>query len=310
MKIGYAYRLFLVSIALVLVTIGLLILRAFKVQDEVVDAEDHRFRSSLLAMELFQSSEDLTRLARSYVSSRDPVFEERYLLTLDLRNGKPGGAVTNTLNYWRLSRSGQGNSGTNDGAASLEDMLRREGFAQRELDLFREAQRLSEESVRMEREAFAAMKGLFDDGRGNLTVRRDPDSNYAADLLSSANYLEVKGRISDGIHRFMEAMDARTRTELNRKRDELWSWISWAVVMAFVAFLIVIGVTLHAFRAILIPIGRLRAKVAEIRGGNYSARCESVSTTEIGELCSHFNSMAGALEADIAKRMEVEAALR
>jgi PAS domain S-box-containing protein len=310
MKISYAYKLFLVSIALVLVTIGLLILRAFKVQDAVVDAEDHRFRSFLLAMELFQSSEDLTRLARSYASSGDPAFEERYLLTLDLRNGRPVRGGTNALDYWRLSRLGQGSASTNAEAASLEDMLRREGFAQGELDLFREAQRLSEESVKMEREAFAARKGLFDDGRGNFTVRRDPDSDYAVDLLSSDKYLEVKGRIADGIHRFLEAMDTRARTELSSKRAELWGCISWAVALAFIAFLIVIIVTIHAFRAILIPIDRLRSRVAEIRAGNYSARCEIVSNTEIGELCSHFNSMAGALEADIAKRKEVEAALR
>lgn len=310
MKLSHAYKLFLVSIALVLVTIGLLILRAFQVQDKVVDAEERRFRSFLLATELFQSSEELTRLARSYVSSADPKFEERYLLALDLRNGKPGGRATKAVSNLRLNRSGQENSGVNDRSASFEETLRREGLAQRELDLFFEAQKLSEELIRMEREALAAMKGLFDDGRGNFTVRRDPDSNYASDLLSGDKYLEVKVRIADIIQRFMGAMDARTRAELSSRRAELWGWIWAAVVSAFIAFLIVVIVTVYAFRAILIPIDRLRARLAEVRAGNYSARCETVSHTEIGELCSHFNNMARALEADIAKRMEVEAALR
>ena len=52
------------------------------------EAQRARYASYLLADELRQSSDDLTRLARTYVVSGDPKWEQQYLEVLDIRNGK------------------------------------------------------------------------------------------------------------------------------------------------------------------------------------------------------------------------------
>jgi diguanylate cyclase (GGDEF)-like protein/PAS domain S-box-containing protein len=79
------------------------------------------------------------------------------------------------------------------------------------------------------------------------------------------------------------------------------------IVLALVCMVVII---IHAFSRILRPIDQLRGQVAQIAKGNYGARCEVTSENEIGELCSHFNSMSDSLQSDIKKRIEVEETLK
>ena len=59
-----------------------------KTQAMVGHASDLRYHSYLLASELRQSSEDLTRLARTDVVTGDPKYEQQYQESLDVRGGK------------------------------------------------------------------------------------------------------------------------------------------------------------------------------------------------------------------------------
>ena len=56
-------------------------------QNKITAAQERRYQSYLLADELRQSSDDLTRLARTYVVTSDPRYEEQYWTVLDIRNG-------------------------------------------------------------------------------------------------------------------------------------------------------------------------------------------------------------------------------
>ena len=55
---------------------------------ELTRVNADRYQSYLLADELRQSSDDLTRLARTYVISGDPMWEQQYLEVIEVRNGK------------------------------------------------------------------------------------------------------------------------------------------------------------------------------------------------------------------------------
>jgi len=56
------------------------------------DTAARRYQSFLLADELRQSSDDLTRLARTYVVSGDAKWEKQYLEIVGIRDGR--------LPYW------------------------------------------------------------------------------------------------------------------------------------------------------------------------------------------------------------------
>jgi len=75
------------NILLVLLTTAMV----FWLQSKVTDfdyASNNRIDSYLLADELRQSSDDLTRLGRTYVLTGDEKYEKMYFDILDIRNGK------------------------------------------------------------------------------------------------------------------------------------------------------------------------------------------------------------------------------
>ncbi len=310
MKIRHSYEILAVFFMGWFIILGLIIFRTLRIQDELVRNEQHRFRSFMLIIELFQSSEDLTRMARSYVSTDNPVYEQRYYEILDIRNGKRPRPTRYPVTYWHLARAKGGTAVAPGETVALQELMRREGFIEKEFRLLREAQANSDHLVSMEQQAFAAMKGLYDDGQGNFTARRPPDRAFASGLLFSDQYFAEKARIMAPIQQCMDAIDARTRTELSDCQFNLRQHILAALVAVLVALLALTSKFIHTFRRILNPIEHLRAQVAAIAAGRYSARCDQVSANEIGELCAHFNHMAAVLEADILSRQRAEATLK
>ena len=76
------------SMILFLLVIGGITERMLMNQKQLTAAKERRYQSYLLADELRQSSDVLTRLARTYVVTADPQYEEQCWAVLDIRNGK------------------------------------------------------------------------------------------------------------------------------------------------------------------------------------------------------------------------------
>ena len=79
-----------VFVILLLLLLGsvLTMWRLVEVQTEATASEHRRHESYRLADQLRQSSDDLTRMARTYVVTGDPLFEQYFRDILDIRNGK------------------------------------------------------------------------------------------------------------------------------------------------------------------------------------------------------------------------------
>lgn len=103
------------------------------------EAARRRHASYLLADELRQSSDDLTRLARTYVvSGGDPRWEQQYLEILDIRNGlKPRPRAYERI-YWDF-RAVDADVPPGGEAIALLDLMKREGFSDQELAKLAEA---------------------------------------------------------------------------------------------------------------------------------------------------------------------------
>lgn len=64
MKIRYFINVFFIAIVLCLSMLGILVYQMLNSSNDVAIAYRHQYRALQLAQELFQSSEDLTRMAR------------------------------------------------------------------------------------------------------------------------------------------------------------------------------------------------------------------------------------------------------
>ncbi|OWY38384.1 chemotaxis protein [Xenophilus sp. AP218F] len=122
-------------------------------------AADTRYQSYLLATELRQSSDDLTRLARTYVVTRDPVYEKQYMDILAIRNGeKPRPQEYNRI-YWDfVAATGQAPRPDSDVKRPLLDMMKDLGFTDEEFGKLSEAKKNSDGLVNTEVEAMKLVK--------------------------------------------------------------------------------------------------------------------------------------------------------
>ena len=188
---------------------------AFFNQRAVNRAQINRYESFRLAQELRASSEDLTRLARTYVVTGDPVYEEQYWHLLDVRNGVKPRADGRTV--------------------PLRTLMQAQGFSVEEFAKLKEAENNSNALVTTETIAMNAVKGQFDDGRGGYTRRGPPDPELARRIMHDQKYHADKAIIMGPIAEFETLLDRRTEAlaAAGRRRGDFV--MSIGVLLASVA---------------------------------------------------------------------------
>jgi len=209
-KLKTSFSIFFGFQLILLVVLAILIVLLFQNQQKLAASRDTHFNSYLLADELRQSSDDLTRLARAYVATGNPEFEKEYWTVLDIRNGKIPRPTSYNRIYWDFV-SATGKKPRADGEKiSLQNLMIKEGFTQAEFDLLALAQQNSDGLVTAERVAMNAMKGIFDDGTGSFSNKGAPDPALANELMNNAEYYKTKAEIMRPIYEFYEMFETRT----------------------------------------------------------------------------------------------------
>ncbi|MFM8634592.1 MAG: methyl-accepting chemotaxis protein [Planctomycetia bacterium] len=187
-------------------------LAAFVSQRSLSQAQTNRFESYRLANELRQSSDELTRLARTYCVTDDPEFEREFWHVLDVRNGtqpRPDGRTV-----------------------PLRTLMEQQGFTEAEFAMLEQAEDNSNALVATETIAMNAMKGLFADGQGGFTKRGEPDRERARRIMHDSQYHADKARIMEPIGRFEQMIDRRTDEAARTAR---WRSDAMMLVMIVVA---------------------------------------------------------------------------
>jgi hypothetical protein len=221
-------RLLLTALFPVLGLLALSVLTFFN-QRGLNRSQANRHASLVLAQELRASSDELTRLARTYVVTGDPAHEAAYWRLLDVRNGKQPRPDGRTV--------------------PLRTLMERQGFAAAELAKLQEAEDNSNALVSTERIAMHAVKGEYDDGRGGFTRKGPPDFDLARRIMHDERYHDDKEVIMGPIRRFEELLDSRTERETERLR--LWGdllHLLGLILSAVAVVAVVLGIRRHAQR--------------------------------------------------------------
>ena len=243
-------KLFLIlfGIQILLVTcLGVLTFILFRNQSNLNKSQDVHFRSTQLADELRQSSDDLTRMARAYVATGNPEFESEYWAVLDIRKGKiPRPTYYNRI-YWDFI-SGSGQKPRPDGETiSLRDLMIREGFTKAELEKMTEAQNNSDGLVKTENVAMHAVKGLFDDGTGSFTIKRKPDREMANRIMNDEAFYRNKAGIMKPIDEFYLMIEKRTAGDVDAyaKDSNYLIWGIMAIIIIIISSFVVSYITIQ-----------------------------------------------------------------
>ncbi|MGQ7847442.1 methyl-accepting chemotaxis protein [Granulosicoccus sp. 3-233] len=195
--------------SLLLICILAVVLLMLRNQNELVYNQEIRYRSYLAADELRQSSDDLTRLARTYVVTRDQRYEEQFWDVLAIRDGqKPRPQDYNRI-YWDFIAAGEIPRPAGPALALLAHMQAL-GFTDQELAKLDEAKQNSDGLVKLESTAMNAVKGLFEDDEGKFTRQGEPNFELARNLMHSADYHRQKAYIMRPLDEFYTLLDERT----------------------------------------------------------------------------------------------------
>ncbi len=225
-----------------LVLVALLVLAAWvlhrfeKAGDAVSEAQQSRYASYLLADELRQASDDLTRLARTYVMTGDPRWEDQYVEILDIRSGKKPRPAHPERIYWDFRAANVDPGRGTLPPAPLLDLMKAAGFTDNELAKLQEAAANSDGLVRTETMAMNLVKGLAADASGAFTVQVAPDLHRAQEMMHEGMYHANKAKIMKPLDGFFVALDERTQQAVATAMAERDRWFfileTLAVLMA------------------------------------------------------------------------------
>ena len=158
------FQMFLVVLCIVLMpALGIIFVNIQNISSQLEDASARQLNSYKLADELRQSSDDLTKLVRSYVATagKNPGFEEQYNAILDIRNGKSPRPEEYNRIYWDFVAGGIKKPRPDSNLRiALKDLMKQEGFTEAEFKKIEETEARSNVLVNLELKAFEMIKNL------------------------------------------------------------------------------------------------------------------------------------------------------
>ncbi|MDH2916946.1 MAG: ATP-binding protein, partial [Gallionella sp.] len=172
-------------------------------EKQVNHAIEQRHLRFLLADELRQSSDDLTRMVRTYVVTGDPIYKKHYQDILDIREGKiprPDG-YQDIYRDMELSNAPP-HSGSGQAIALLE-LMRQAGFTDQELAKLAQAKANSDGLTTTE---LLAMKLIETTGTYSAA-----NHAQARMMLYDAKYHQAKAAIMKPIAEYYQLAETRTR---------------------------------------------------------------------------------------------------
>ncbi|PHV18775.1 methyl-accepting chemotaxis protein [Janthinobacterium sp. BJB303] len=282
--------IFLLSLALSVISLWALFRVAGK-QAEANRVTETRYQSYLLADELRQSSDDLTRLARTYVVTGDARYEQQYLDILDIRNGKKPRPAHYERIYWDFVAAGVPVPASTGPAVPLAELMRKAGFSEQEFAKLREAQANSDGLVKTEVIAMNAVKGRFDDGSGNFTRTGPPDLEMARAIMHDAAYHSNKARIMQPVNEFLTLLDQRTSAAVQTAMSGTMAAYSVTVGVLLVSVMVSLLCLFLVYRHIKRSLDQAIATAQLIAGGDLSIDAVIERADEIGVLLHAMNTI-------------------
>lgn len=311
MSIRYRFQLIFGLLSGAMLLVGIATIWAMGTVQHLHDTERNRFESYKLADELRQSSDDLTRMARSYAATRDNRYKLYFQDILDIRAGTVPYPEGYDGLFWDFIVA-QGGPVERDGAPSaLLDRMRALGFTEAELAKLAEAERESNDLVKLEAVAMNAVEGRFRDENGDFTVPGEPDRALALRLLFGEEYHTAKAGIMRPIHEFFELLEERTSAETLAIRTEHDRALQLTFLAVILTLVLIGWCFIYLRQQVVTPMAALRDNIDEFRytraavGSELSGRPDEIGTIAKG-LEQATEEVAGFIDQISATREELK----
>lgn len=222
----FSRYVFFTLVSFVLVVLAFLV---YVYAENQVDKQNLlRIKSFQLADELRQSSEDLTRLVRSYVQTGNPLYKAHFQEVLDIRDGLAPRPVEYQGIYWDLVLEDDKRPRPYSNVKKpLLELMSEQGFTPEEFAKLAEAKANSDALTQIEFKAMSIIEST-----DNVT---DSIRAQAASLLHDQTYYHAKVGIMKPIDEFNRMIDQRTQDAVNNALKAAsilrWVFITFGVIL-------------------------------------------------------------------------------
>ncbi|WP_343561978.1 methyl-accepting chemotaxis protein [Kiloniella sp. b19] len=251
------------------------------------ETRDNRYYSYLLADELRQSSDDLTRLARTYVITGDSSYKDQYFDILAIRGGEKERPSDYHRIYWDFVAAGEAKPRPGSGVkAPLLDLMKEAGFTDEEFAKLSEAQANSNGLVNTEVVAMNLVEGKDDQGNPVGTS----DFERARTMMHSVQYHEFKANIMRPVDEFFLLLEKRTQSEIDVAEEDVVFYRNMMLGALAFSILMALALCFFVYSRVIVSMGRISQSMERIAGGDVETAVEeSHRSDEIGK-------MAGSVE--------------
>jgi HAMP domain-containing protein len=271
---------------------GTLSILAVRAERDRARSADQLVSSLKLAGQLRQSSDDLTRMARIYVSTGEAKYREYFLRILAIRNGTQLRPPEYGGIFWDEVLCGT-RTITHEGEPTvLRELMYRMGFTEAEFALLKEAEDHSNDLVNLEEIAMNAVVGRFQDDNGEFTRTGPPDFDLARSIMFGSRYHAAKGKIMEPIDSFNRRIERRLRAEMEQLHLRSLKLANWQVLVALLTGATMLAGLFYLRTVVLAPLHRLTRNADALRQRDYSTRVAIRRQDEMGVLGRTFNEMA------------------
>ena len=277
MTIKRSVQLASVVIVILLACLFFSLYRASAGLKEMERAQDIRFRSAALAVELAKTSADLTNNVRVYALTSDPETEEAYWDIIAVRDGKKPRPA------YALVAPGQ--------SAPLLDLIKELGLPEEESVILRRALDKSNNLVPLEAKAMDAVKGKAASENG-LSGKE-----LAASLVFGDGYRKPLLEIQDDMLNFQHIMSKRTAAAVEEIRTaEDFNVLLLTVITALTGALVLCALYLIIAK-LARPVVAGSQYAQAVSNGDLDAELEvPICRNEIGTLLRSLQTMVRALK--------------
>ncbi len=242
-------------------------------EKQVDRAYELRHVSYQLANQLRQSSDELTRMVRTYVVTGDQNFKTNYQTILDIRNGiKPRPAGYFYI-YWDLVLANPLALQPNDGPAiALLELIRQAGFTKAEFGKLAEAKANSDELTALEFEAMKLAESVDADAASKRIS--------AQKMLHDDSYHRAKAKIMQPINEVYLMMDQRTLDAIETAKN-IATLFRFIVILTVLASIFTLWRSYIGLRKTLGgSVNEVHRQILKIGTGDFSSPITLAPSTE------------------------------
>lgn len=272
---------------LLMVSILFFVWMLYQNNEKLHIARENQYRSYLLADELRQSSDDLTRMARTYVMTGDVRYEKMYKDIIDIRNGKKPRPKNYHNIYWDFAIVDSILDSSTESPTALIDLMKKLGFTEDEFNKLRLAEQNSNDLVNTEFIAMKAVKGVMENKEDAKTLQSS--KRLAESMMHDLNYHRNKANIMKPIYEFILMIEVRTRKEVDVYMNKQ-SEIIYCIV-GLVGFIVLLF-SISSFGLLnRLSFSKIMNLIDEVSKGSLDVRYESNKNDEFSKIGHAVNKM-------------------